>query len=115
MKQWSALLARELAAWPGVTLKPMFGMTGVYRKEKIFAVLPRTKAFETPNSVAFKLHRQTPQATKLLQEDGRFMITKGKRAGWIAFEVNSADEIHDALKWFDLAYRNCLFRNNSKA
>lgn len=114
MKQWSALLAEELSSWPHVTLKPMFGMTGVYRKEKIFAVLPRTKAFETPSSVAFKIYRPTAQTAKLLQEDERMIRAKGKRAGWIAFEVGSAGELRDALKWFDLAYRNCLSRNNSK-
>ena len=114
MRQWSALLEQELSSWPQVTLRPMFGLTGVYRKEKIFGILPRTKAFETPSSVAFKIHRPTSQTAKLLKEDERLMITKGKRAGWITFEVNSAVELRNALKWFDLAYRNCLSRNNSK-
>lgn len=114
MKQWSALLAEELSSWPQVTLRSMFGMTGVYRKEKIFALLPRTKAFETPNSIAFKIHRLTPRSAKLLQEDERVRISIGKKAGWIAFEVGSTAELRDALKWFDLAYRNCLSGNNSK-
>lgn len=114
MKQWSALLEQELSSWPQVTLRPMFGLTGIYRKERIFGILPRTKAFETPTSVAFKIHRPTSQTAKLLKEDERLMITKGKRAGWITFEVNNAAELRDALKWFDLAYRNCLSRNNSK-
>lgn len=114
MKQWSALLAEELSSWPQVTLRPMFGMTGVYRKEKIFALLPRTRAFETPDSVVFKIYRPTAQTAKLLKEDERVRISIGKKAGWIAFEVCSTAELRDALKWFDLAYRNCLSRNNSK-
>ena len=93
----------------------MFGMLAFYRKNKIFAVLPRTRAFETPNSVAFKLYNQTPREAKMLRGDDRITLSKGKAAGWIAFEVNGPADMNDALKWFDLAYRNCLSKNNSKS
>lgn len=96
----------------------MFGMMAYYCNNKIFAALPRTKAFETPNSVAFKLYKPTARAARLLSSDPRVISYKGKRskgkaAGWIAFEVNAPGDLKDALKWFDLAYRNCLSKNNS--
>ncbi|HKE32379.1 MAG TPA: hypothetical protein VKD65_11690, partial [Candidatus Angelobacter sp.] len=50
MKQWSTMLGKELSSWPAVRSRRMFGMLAFYRSNKIFAVLPRTKAFETPNS-----------------------------------------------------------------
>jgi len=115
MKQWSALLGRELSSWAAVSSRRMFGMTAFYRNHKIFAVLPRTKAFETSNSVAFKLYKPTPRESKTLRADARITWSKGKAAGWIAFEVNGPADLNDALKWFDLAYRNCLSKNNSKS
>ena len=115
MKQWSTMLGKELCSWPAVRSRRMFGMLAFYRSNKIFAVLPRTKAFETPNSVAFKLYKQTPRESKMLRGDERIMWSKGKAAGWIAFEVSGPTDLNDALKWFDLAYRNCLSKNNSKS
>jgi len=115
MKQWSELLGKELSSWAAVRSRRMFGMMAFYRNNKIFAVLPRTKAFETPNSVAFKLYKQTPREEKLLRGDARVVRSKGKAAGWIAFEVNAPGDLKDALKWFELAYRNCLSKNNSKS
>ena len=115
MKQWSALLGQELSSWTAVKSRRMFGMMGFYRNNKIFAVLPRTRTLGTPNSVAFKLYHQTPRSLKLLRGDCRIVSSKGKAAGWIAFEVNAPRDLNDALKWFDLAYRNCLLKTNSKS
>ena len=115
MKQWSALLEAELAAWPAVTTRRMFGMLAFYRRGKVFAALPRTRCFETPRSVAFKLPRKTPQTLKRLRSDERILTTWNQDSKWIAYELNSAQDLKDALQWFDLAYRNCLSANNSKS
>src|SRR5260370_8418263 len=56
MKQWSAMLKTELIGWPQVAYRPMFGMSGMYRRKKIFAALPVTRGFDTPNSIIFNLH-----------------------------------------------------------
>lgn len=114
MKQWSALLEAEISQWPAVTTRRMFGMLGIYRKGKIFAALPRTRCFETPRSVAFKLVEKTPQTVKRLQSDPRISSAWEQDSKWISYEVHSGEDLKDALKWFDLAYRNCLSRNNSK-
>ncbi|HTE87927.1 MAG TPA: hypothetical protein VK639_03135, partial [Terriglobales bacterium] len=55
MKAWSAALGTEVMTWPGVTTRPMFGLTAVYRARRIFAALPRTRCMDVPNSIAFKL------------------------------------------------------------
>src|SRR5215470_12778418 len=115
MKQWSGLLEAELSRWPNVTTKPMFGKLGLYRKGRIFGALPVTRCFETPRSVAFRLSQKTPRISKMLQADERIPRSRRQEARWIAFELNSAQDINDALKWFDLAYRNCLSKNNSKS
>jgi hypothetical protein len=112
MKQWSALLEAELSAWPAVTTRRMFGMLVFYRKGRIFAALPRTRSFDTPRSVAFKLKQKTPQLLKLLRADARISSTWNKETKWISYELSSAADLTEALKWFDLAYRNCLSRQN---
>ena len=115
MKHWSALLEAELSTWSAVTTRRMFGGLALYRKGKIFALLPRTRCFETPHSVAFKLATKTPQLTRQLRADSRIPDSRKDDANWISYEVRSAEDLKDALKWFDLAYRNCLSRNNSKS
>ena len=115
MKHWSALLEAELSAWPAVTTRRMFGMLALYRKGRIFAALPRTRCFETPRSVAFKLDPKTPQTMKLLRADSRILNARAEESRWISFELSSAADMKDALKWFDLAYQTCLSRKNSKS
>ena len=112
------MLGGELRSWPAVTTRRMFGMTVFYRKGKIFAALPLTKAFQTPNSIAFKLYSIKPGTAKLMRTDARIgpvTDSKEKPGGWIRFEVRTAEDLRDALKWFDLAYCNCLSKNNSKS
>jgi hypothetical protein len=59
MKAWSGALAAEVAGWPQVTTRAFFGFTALYRRDRIFALLPRTRAMATPNSLAFKLDPRT--------------------------------------------------------
>ena len=54
MKRFSVLLAEELANWPGVTMRPMFGLRAVYRDGVIFAMLPDKRSFEVPDGIAYK-------------------------------------------------------------
>jgi hypothetical protein len=109
MKRWSALLEAELATWPAVTWQPMFGMTVAYRKGAVFAALPRTRAFATPRSVAFKLYKETPKIRKMLELDSRISSKTVKPEGsWIPLELTADNDLADALKWFELAYRTCL-------
>jgi hypothetical protein len=104
MRQWSDLLLREILDWPDITSRPMFGMTAIYRGDAIFGVLPRTHAMDTPYSVSFKMLAPNPSLKKRLQADSR--ILPGTRdAKWISFELQSGDDLPDAIRWFWQAYR----------
>jgi hypothetical protein len=105
MKEWSALLGSELLTWPGVTARRMFGMTAFYRKSVIFAALPRTKSFQTPRSVAFKLQNKTPQLLKLLANDPRIASPFREDGKWIALELQSEKDLNEALNWLGRAYQ----------
>jgi hypothetical protein len=61
MKAWSAMLAGEVAGWPGVNSRPMFGLTALYRNDVIFAVLPKTRGMESGNSLAFRIPETSPR------------------------------------------------------
>jgi hypothetical protein len=104
MKAWSAALATEVATWPNVTSRPMFGMTALYRRRKIFAALPRTRCMDLPDSVAFKLESPGPAISAKLRRDSRIAFTDMAKARWLSFEIRSDADLRDALEWLGRAY-----------
>ena len=104
MKAWSAALAAETTSWPQVTTRSFFGFTALYRKEKIFAILPRTRAMGTPNTLAFKLESPPPRLRVRLERDPRMGSTQMRAARWVTFELASDNDLHDALEWLGQAY-----------
>jgi hypothetical protein len=105
MKAWSAALAVETAGWPQVTTRIFFGFTALYRKDRIFAILPRTRAMGTPNSLAFKLESPSPQLRSRLEKDSRVGTTQMRAARWSTFELATDADLRDALGWLGQAYQ----------
>lgn len=103
IKRFASLLENEILAWPGVNTRPLFGLTGLYHSKKIFAVLPRTRTMETPNSIAFRLPKRSRAITERLKNDERVVIPTPE-AKWISFIVESESDVHDALQWLAHAY-----------
>jgi len=104
MKQWSAMLEQELASWPGVTAKPMFGMAGYYRRGGIFAAVPRTRALGSVNAVIFRFDPMPPGLLRRALDDRRIGAereTPGAR--WYSFEVRSGTDLRDLLWWLHRA------------
>src|SRR5580704_3567519 len=99
------MLENELRSWPHVTTRPMFGLLGFYRKKTIFAALPVTRAIGAPNSIVFKIKSVTPDLLLRVNQDRRVSIGTGMRAkGWISLEMNSSEDLRDALSWLREAY-----------
>ena len=86
----SALLERELLGWPGVSVRPMFGMRALYRGTAIFAMLPDKRALENPNAIAYK-----PAGAE-----------KSERAKWHLLELKNEQDLSAALACLDKAYRS---------
>lgn len=99
MRRWCALIEGELSLWPQVTSRPMFGMQAFYRSAQIFAVLPRTRAADTPFSLLIKL----PGARA-----GRLHTASGPGAGWMAFTMEGEGDVSEALKWLGKAYEKAV-------
>ena len=90
MRHRSALLAQELSRWPGVSMRPMFGMHAFYRGTVVFAMLPDKRALESAKAIAYKLPSEA----------------SGKERGkWKLFELENDRDIGRALVTLDKAYR----------
>jgi hypothetical protein len=113
MKAWSVALANEVTSWPRVSTRPFFGCTALYRNEKIFAVLPRTRGMGTANSLAFKLETKTSAVSARLEQDPRMGSTQMQKRRWFTFEVSSDADLHDALDWLGRAYEAAGKKNKS--
>jgi hypothetical protein len=100
MKQWSAMLKAELLGWPQVTSRPMFGMSGIYRRKKIFTALPVTRGFDTSSSIIFRFDPVPADLHQRALKEPR--ITPGTR--WFSFEIQSTEDLRDALWWLNKAY-----------
>ena len=106
MKAWSSALAGEVGGWPHASARSFFGFTALYRGDKIFAALPRTRTIEGTNSVAFKLEAPPSTVFARLQEDSRIRLwsAQTQEARWFTFELSSGADLHDALDWLGKAY-----------
>lgn len=103
MKAWSAALALEASEWPQVTTRSFFGFTALYRKDTMFAALPRTRSMGTANSLVFKIHNPKPAIRKRLEGDPRIGAMQMQKARWFTFEISSDTDLHDALDWLGRA------------
>jgi hypothetical protein len=107
MKEWCSMLGHELSSWPDVSVRPMFGLQAYYRKAKIFAGLPVTRAIGGANSVIFKLGKPSGEQSTRMGQDLRVSTGKSMRSvSWYAFELTSEDEIRSMLWWLGQAYEN---------
>ena len=103
------MLGHEISTWPDVTVRPMFGLQGLYRKGKIFAGLPVTRAIGGANSVIFKLGKVSGEQSTRMGQDLRVSTGKSMRSvAWYAFELTSEDEIRALLWWLGQAYENAV-------
>lgn len=93
------MLKAELIGWPHVTSKPMFGMSGIYRRKRISA-LPVTRGFDTPSSIIFRFDPMPADLNQRAIKEPR--VTPGTR--WFSFEIQSTKDLRDALWWLNQAY-----------
>jgi hypothetical protein len=105
MKAWSAALTGEIFDWPQVSARSFFGFTALYRKDKMFAALPRTRSMGTPNSLVFKLDSQPSVVAARLKKDPRIGSMQMQKARWFTYEISSDADLHDALDWLGTAYK----------
>ena len=105
MRHWAATLETEVASWPAVTCKRMFGFRFVYRRKTVFAALPYTRGLFTPTSILLKFNPMPPALFKRAQADPRMVTsTRIPGKGWFSFELATDSDLRDALFWLNQAY-----------
>lgn len=105
MKAWSAALAGEVRGWPKVSTRSFFGLTALDHRDRIFALLPRTRGMETPNALAFLIAAPSARVVVRREKDPRIGFAEIKQARWFSFELSSDDDLHDALDWLGRVMR----------
>jgi hypothetical protein len=93
----------------------MFGLTAFYRKDVIFAALPKTRGMESGNSLAFKIPEASPRVRKRLQGDRRVQETEMQTARWFVLEMGSDADLRDVLGWLSEAYEAAGKRKRKSA
>ncbi len=106
MKAWSAALAVEVSSWPKVTQRVFFGFNALYRRDQMFAILPRTRGITRGNVLAVKLGSPRAAVQQRLSQDPRIKLMQQDKSRWFTFEMSSGSDLHDALEWLSLAYEH---------
>jgi hypothetical protein len=104
MKAWSAALGAEIKDWPSVGMQAFFGFTALYRGEKLFGLLPRTRVMQTPNSLVFKLEEPSAKLFARIRQDSRIGSAVMVKARWYTFELSTDADLRDALEWLGRGY-----------
>lgn len=105
MKEWANLLGQELEKWPKVSAKPMFGLRCYYRGRKIFGALPVTRSIGSTNALMFKIKPMPPALQERAGKEPRISASKNLQTRkWNLFEMNSPEDLRDALWWLNQAY-----------
>ena len=107
MKQWSAMLERELSGWPNVKSRPMFGMISFYRGQTIFAALPRTRALSSPGSIVFRFDPIPPKLVdRAKKQRGLRQESAFSKGNWLSLTLAAEESLRDALWWLNQAYES---------
>ena len=105
MFQWSTLLEAELLTWPGVIAKPMFGFRAIYRGKLMFAAIPSSREFDPRSSFLLKFDPMPPSLLPRAENDPRLSSwSREFGRGWLAFTLNSGDDLHDAISWLQQSW-----------
>ena len=90
MRDYCALLTREMLHWPGVKMYHLFGTCAFYHRKSMFAMLPDKRSLDSANAICFKTASSNESAS---QDD------------WQTFELTNLAMVSTALASLEQAYR----------
>lgn len=91
-----------------VQSRVFFGFTALYREDNIFVLLPRTRALEPSNSIAFKLESAGPRIVARARRDSRIGYTEMQKSRWLTFALSAEADLRDVLEWLLRAYEAAI-------
>ena len=105
LRGFVASIEQEVSSWPQVQLKPMFGMTAVYRARTIFGLLPKTRSLHSGDQVWLKFAKLTaPMKKKLAAEPRILPPTKPTGAQWYTISEVKPEDYSFVIEWLALAH-----------
>lgn len=100
-----AAVEHEVSSWPRVRLKPMFGMTAIYRNRAIFGLLPRTRSIHTGDEIWLKFPKLTPAIRKKISAESRIIPPRHPNgAQWHTLSQIKPEDYSLVIKWLGTAY-----------
>jgi hypothetical protein len=101
-----AAIEQEVACWPEVQVKRMFGMTAIYRSKQIFGLLPKTRGLRSDDSIWMKFAKLSPATKKKISQDRRIVPPrKPTGAQWYTFSGIVPEDYGFAIEWLALAHK----------
>ena len=86
-------------------VRPMFGFQCFYRDGKVFAAPPKTRAIHTPSTLMFRMNPMPPDLLARAKKEARIdMESRTPRAKWFLFELQSGEDLRDAVWWLSQSY-----------
>lgn len=92
-------LNEVLGRWPGVRISPMFGRWGYFVGPRLFACFPLAERQHD-----LWLHLSIPDQRRALAGGRARPHRRFASQGWIEMDVQSADDVQDALRWLRRAH-----------
>ena len=114
MRRLFSLLGEELLTYPDVTTRPMFGLTGFYRRGIIFAALPRTRAIGAANEFIFKMNAAPKSILNRAANDPHIHVSHKGIAGWQSFTLAEEYDLNAAQRWLDTAWKYAVKQVQTK-
>ena len=100
-----AAIEHEVSSWPRVQLKPMFGMTAIYRNRTIFGLLPKTRSIHKGDEIWLKFRKPTPATSKKISGEPRIIPpSKPNGAQWYTLSEITPVDYSFVVEWLGTAY-----------
>ena len=101
-----AAIEQEVACWPEVQVKRMFGMTSIYRSEKIFGLLPKTRSLRAGDSIWMKFPNLSSSIKKKISGEPRIVPPrKPTGARWYTLTQITPEDYGFVIEWLALAHK----------
>jgi hypothetical protein len=95
----------EVSSWPQVQLKPMFGMTAIYRNRTIFGLLPKTRSIHNGDEIWLKFPKLTRVIRKKISAESRIVPPRRPNgAPWHKLSQIKPEDYSLVIQWLGTAY-----------
>jgi hypothetical protein len=109
LRSLTVAIEQEVACWPEVQVKRMFGMTAIYRSKQIFGLLPKTRSLRSGDSIWMKFAKLSPATKKKISQDRRILPPrKPTGAQWYTLTCIAPEDYGSVIEWLAVAHKAAI-------